>query len=151
MLKLLPYVSLGVSLLAVVVSYYCFRLTQQRAVRPVLVFSPEGKDDKGISVWRVENAGPGPAINVSLAAGSSDRAWDPQTALLLPALSSGAKFRLTWIQRPLCLFGIYSDSEGRTYTTTCTRNRNRIERGNQFPALQPSRFAYQLRREQETM
>lgn len=148
MSSIVPYISLGISVLAIGVSVYCFRLTQRRAIRPVLVFSHDGRGDMGASGWEVENAGPGPAVNVLLAAGCTQKVWKQDTALLLPALGAGSKFRLTWIRHPGALLAIYADSEGREYTCTCVHSRNQIVSANQYPEMKPVRFAYQLKNDQ---
>jgi len=114
---MLPYLSLGISLLAIALSYWGLRVAQRRSVRPVLVFSHEGRDPGEESVWHVENAGLGPAINVLLAAGNTDCVWDSRSAVQLPALSVKGKRRLTWIHHPGSLVATYTDADGRAYTT----------------------------------
>jgi hypothetical protein len=145
--SLIPYLSLAVSLAAVAVSYYCFRLALRRSVKPVLVFSHEGqgKDDK--SVWHVENVGNGPAINVILAGRNVERQW--KQSLILPALATGSRFRLTWITHTGALVAIYSDSSGGMYTTECFDSRNRIFAGNRFPGLEPIKASWQITKDEK--
>lgn len=147
MVAIIPYISLGVSLLAIGVSYYCFKTTQRRSIRPVLIFSSYAKGESGVTSWHVENAGSGPAVNVLLAAGDTKRVWNEQTALLLPALPAGSKFHLNWIHHPGSLLATYADSEGRAYTSICVDNRNHIAATNRYPHMTPKIYSYQLPRD----
>ena len=141
---IVPYLSLGISLLAIGISYHCFQVAQQRSVRPVLVFTHEGHKSGGESLWEIENAGTGPAVNVLVASGDINFKWNTQTAVLFPTFAAGSKRRLNWIPHPSSLVAIYTDCEGRAFTTTCARSRNCFRSKNLYPTLKPAMQAYQI-------
>lgn len=146
MANIAQLLSVFLSAVAITVSYYCFRLTQRRALQPILAFSNEVvAESSGDQVyWFVENVGNGPAINVTLVAGHSKTEWVTENALRIPALARGAKHRLDWITAFTALATVYFDVHNRAYTTLAYGNANTISERNSLPHVVPNRFLWQV-------
>lgn len=136
--ELVRFVSLAVSICAAGLSYFCFRLTQKRAMQPVLAFSVEGHG----TPWYVENVGNGPALNITLAGGTSREKPDAK-ALRIPALARGGRHVLHWVDNSLAFVAEYSDVNGRLYKTTAYDNANQVSEPS-HPSLQPTLFLWQM-------
>lgn len=141
-LEILPSLSLFVSIAAFGLSIYSFYVNQKRAAQPVIIFSNGGKDETGTRAWYAENVGNGPAINVLLLGGISDKDWDKDNVLLLPALSKGAKHKLNF-QKGLAFAAVYTDIADRPYTTTVYDNKNKIYEKNILPGISATKFLWQ--------
>ena len=136
--------SLILSVLAIGVSYYSFRKTHKTSIQPILVFINEGRDESGNSYWSVENMGNGPAMNVLITGGNHNLSWNNDETVLLSAIQRGVRRKVGWIHSLAALVATYSDAFGREYTTVCVDNRNRVSDGNRYPSLKPTRYQWQL-------
>lgn len=41
---------------------------------------------------------------------------------------------------------VYTDGDGRPYTSVCYANRNRVRPGNLYPGLEPAKYPWQMTR-----
>ena len=96
-----------------------------RSIRPVLVFVCEVRDE----VWRVQNVGTGPALDVVVA--EKDRDEQPWARFMrVPPLPKDGEVRLRSAPR---FFAVtYHDAENNAYSTICTGYRNRLQNGHVF-------------------
>ena len=96
-----------------------------RSIRPVLVFVCEVRDE----VWRVQNVGRGPALDVVVA--EKDRDDQPWARFRrVPPLPRDGEVRLR--SAPSFLAVTYHDAENNAYSTICTGYRNRLQKGHVF-------------------
>lgn len=127
---LIAILSVGISLIAVVFSYYSFRRTLHASTKPVLIFSMTSTFR-----WRLDNVGTGPAINLTVGDRSSDYSFVSITNCY--PLAAGERLDLLWIKGAYELAAVYTDVYGNTFTTLCNGNRNRVVSGNEFPDWKP--------------
>lgn len=126
-------------------SYKSFRLSHRTSIRPVLIFSNADHADHEETTWYVENVGNGPALNVILCGGRSLTDLDSAGSLIIPGFAKGARERLSFIELKGVLVAKYCDVHGHKYTSTCFDNFNRLEEGDSYPDLAPTRALYQIR------
>ncbi len=118
--------SAAIALFAAFISYYSFHRTLRAASKPVLIFSMTSNFR-----WRIENVGTGPAINIAI--GDKDRSGDFVSVTNCYPLSAGNMLELSWTKAAQELVAVYTDVYGKTFTTICNGNLNRIINKNQFP------------------
>jgi hypothetical protein len=118
---LLTWIPVLVSVIAILVA----KRAVTRSLRPVLVFVCEVRDE----VWRVQNVGTGPALDVLVA--EKDRDEQPWARFKrLPPLPKDGEIRLR--SAPNFLAVTYNDAENNAYSTICTGYRNRLQKGHVF-------------------
>ena len=124
-MQLTDHLALIVSVVALALSFLAYRFERLSRSRPVLVFSMTNQWE-----WTLSNVGDGPATHVLLGDGYADGRFD---VVRCYPMAVGAELKLTWLRGGHTLAVVYSDSLDRTFTTTCTENRNSIARGNRYP------------------
>ena len=130
-------VSAVFSAAAVAVAYYSFRRGQEAAVTPTLVFSR-----RHATLWQIENVGSGPAVSLIIGDRSKDGTWK-QVVNCYP-IAAGAAVELPWLRYGDQYGAVYTDVNGRTFTTICSNNRNKISKRNGFPDWQPKSNEWDL-------
>jgi hypothetical protein len=129
---IIAIVSAAIALAGAVVAYYAFHRTLRSSARPVLIFSMTSD-----FLWRVENVGTGPAINLVILDTDSKGLFASVTNCY--PLAVGASLDLIWIDACWKLGAVYTDVYGDTFTTICQGNRNRVVNRNEFPQWKPDR------------
>jgi hypothetical protein len=118
---LLAWIPVLVSVIAVLVA----KRAVTRSLRPVLVFVCEVRDE----VWRIQNVGTGPALDVLVA--EKDRDEQPWARFRrVPPLPKDGEIRLR--SAPSFFAVTYHDAENNAYSTICTGYRNRLQKGHVF-------------------
>jgi hypothetical protein len=118
---LLDWIPVLVSVIAILVA----KRAVTRSVRPVLVFVCEVRDE----VWRVQNVGTGPALDILIA--EKDRDEQPWARFMrVPPLPKDGEIRLRSAPRFLAV--TYHDAENNAYSTICTGYRDRLQKGHVF-------------------
>jgi hypothetical protein len=132
---IIAVVSLVLAFTSFVVNFWLNHRAAVRARKPVLVFV----DDHGEKdCWVLENVGNGPALNVIMAEREPKKDKHPGTWLnpvRVPALAKDSEFRLHWLDhvKDRGLGAIYSDFEGRRYTSTAGDEQVFTYEGNRLP------------------
>lgn len=119
-----------------------------RNIRPILVFYNTRKGRSNKNQWVVKNVGNSPAINVIISCASSKFDWIEKDTVLFPALTQNEIKVLSWTTKHGALVSIYSDIENSEFTTVCKDNKNSISKSNEYPDLQPGKYAYQLNKDE---
>lgn len=140
----LAVVPLILSTVAILASLHAFRTTHRTNLRPTLIFENSLREKSDKTVWCVENVGRGPAINVIMACADMNFLWKEEENILLPALSVGQQQHLDLLSVAWAFCAVYSDVDGRFYTTVCRENRNTVSLGNRYPNLTAKRYHYEL-------
>jgi hypothetical protein len=118
---LLAWIPVLVSVIAILIA----NRAVTRSLRPVLVFVCEVRDE----VWRVQNVGTGPALDVVVA--EKDRDEQPWARFKrVPPLPKDGEIRLR--SAPIFFAVTYNDVENHGYSTICTGYRNRLQKGHVF-------------------
>jgi hypothetical protein len=118
---ILDWIAVLVSVIAILVA----KRAVTRSFRPVLVFVCEVRD----KVWRVQNVGTGPALNILVA--EKDRDEQPWARFKrVPPLPRDGEILLRSAPRFLAV--TYHDAENNAYSTICSGYRNRLLKGHVF-------------------
>ena len=127
-------ISVSLSTTALVVSLTAFALNYRHARRaavlgrkPVLVFLYDGA--RG---WVLKNVGNGPALNIVVAQKRVGGDWF--NPVRIPPLSRDAEYVPLWLGHvnTTGLGAIYTDSEGKSYTSTCGNDLSQVFEGIRF-------------------
>ncbi len=118
-----------ISLIAVALSYYTFQRTLRSSSRPILIFSLRSE-----TLWQLQNVGNGPAINILVGEMNNERQWVNVTNCY--PLATGASVPLLWLRHGVQLATVYTDIYGRSLTTHCASNWNKVTNKNEFPHWQ---------------
>lgn len=120
-----------------------FNLQYDISLKPILLFHNKGQNEKGIGHWMLTNVGNGPAISVTIAEKTDCSEWDSGTVHFLSSLPSNNGRIASEKKNVEALIAIYSDVNGKEYSTLCENNRNSLFTENIEPALFPNSFEYQ--------
>jgi hypothetical protein len=128
----MQFVQLGIAVIAVLISVLALRTAKasfDRQRRPILVF--ELNDN---AIWKVQNVGIGPALNVVAARRSAQAEWDQ--AFQVPPIAAGDSAMLPWlsVQKGDALACDYCDYEGSTYGSLFAAGRHSAHVVAQIPA-----------------
>lgn len=137
--------TLGLSILAIGVSYYAATRTYRSGLRPFLIFYNSEFDPDEETSWTLENAGTGPAINIVVAGDSDTRITETSKAVLIPSIPKGHSTRVGFLSARKTLVATYSDVLGKEYTTICSDNRIVMHNSNRFPYLKGVPVYFHLR------
>lgn len=129
---LMASLSTAIAFLAVLISLYTYHRTTRSSVRPVLIFSMTTD-----FLWRVENVGAGPAINVVVAHRQGNAPFVDVTNCY--PIAAGSSLDLKWIGVVGCPAAVYTDVFGSAFTTTCSGTTNRVESRNAYKDWKPER------------
>jgi hypothetical protein len=124
--RIVAAVPVVVSALALVVSFFGYRLTAVRGVKPVLVIVYRE------SGWQVKNIGNGPALDVIVAERPEGGTW--AHPMRVPPLAKDAELDLVLDDPNVKWIGArYSDIDGRVYSSECSEDLTRVVEGDRFP------------------
>jgi hypothetical protein len=144
-MSILQIFTLGLSVLAMGVSYYAATRTYRSGFRPFLIFYNSEFDPDEETSWTLENAGSGPAINVVVAGDNGSRITEASEAVVIPSIPKGHSTRVGFLSARNTLAATYSDVLGREYTTICSNNRTTMHNSNKFPYLKGAPIFFHLR------
>ena len=128
-------VSVILAFTSFVVNFWLNHRAAVRARKPVLVFVDDHGDQ---DCWVLKNVGNGPALNVVMAEREPKKDNHPGTWLnpvRVPALATESDFRLYWLDdvKDRGLGALYSDFEGRRYTSLAGDEQVWTYEGNRLP------------------
>jgi hypothetical protein len=115
-------ISVLISVVAAILSYYAFKRTLHESIRPVLIFSRGAG-----ALWRVQNVGTGPAVRLVVADRDTSGEW--QSAVTCYPLSAGGSSELPWIRHGTALVAEYCAVDGAVFTTVFEGGTNRVLAG----------------------
>ena len=122
----LPIISIIVSIIAIVVSYYSFRKSHKVSTMPVLIFSRRSE-----KIWQIQNVGQGPAVSLTVGYKHDDGKWG--SIVRCYPIAAGASIELPWINQAIELGATYTDINGNTYSSICRSSVNQVYKNNRFP------------------
>jgi hypothetical protein len=126
--KYISIIAVVVSVTSIIISYTTSRRAAITGMQPVLVFV-----FNRAAGWALENVGSGPALNIVYTVKDPQKGWSLPTRL--PPLSkSGILQRLPSSPVPAAALGcLYTDIQGRTYTSIMENNQTRVSDRSPFP------------------
>src|SRR5262249_18698708 len=123
--------SLIVSIVAVVITWYVYRNSRELGVKPVLVFLRRSSHE-----WELANVGTGPALQIMIGDkpfGGTNEWTHFSSCYPIPA---DHRIDTPWLSA--AALGVqYEDIDGRKYTTVCEFDRNVVTRGHHFAKKWP--------------
>jgi hypothetical protein len=119
----LSLVAIVISLLAVVVASLAYQLSK----RPALVFLRRSSEENtGKNIWRVQNIGKGPALNVIIADWINKN--ERREARKHYPITEKDIIALPWIKEGGILVARYTDVDGNIFSTFCQKDENELHK-----------------------